>query len=98
MYPGTNHHVYSRRWLSGSSWSYFDATAASGGVPAASGSVLTSFQDLPGGARLYFLGTNSHVYELHWQNEGAASETDLTVASGSTIAATGSALTGGVGP
>lgn len=98
MYLGTNHHVYALRWVSGPNWSYFDATAASHGVTAAPGSALSSFQDLAGGARLYFLGTNSHIYELYWQNEGAASETDLTSASGGTMAASGSALTGVVGP
>jgi hypothetical protein len=96
MFLGTNEHVYELHWLT--KWSYFDATAASHGVSAASGSALTSFQDLAGGARLYFLGANSHVYELYWQTEPTASETDLTVASGGTIAASGSALTGVVGP
>jgi len=82
MYLGTNHHVYALRWVSGRAWSYFDATAASHGVSAANGSALTSFQDLAGGVRLYFLGINSHVYELFWQSEAGASETDLTLASG----------------
>ena len=98
MYLGTNQHVYALRWVSGTTWRYFDATAASGGVAAANGSKLTSFQDLAGGVRLYFLGTNSHVYELHWQSEGSASETDLILASGGTVAASGSALTAVVGP
>jgi hypothetical protein len=98
MYLGTNHHVYALHWVSGSAWSYFDATAASHGVSAASGSALTSFQDLAGGVRLYFLGTNSHVYELYWQSDGTASETDLTVASSGTVAASGSAVSGVVGP
>lgn len=98
MYLGANDHVYELHWTGGTSWSYFDATAASRGVSAVAGSELSTFQDLAGGARLYFLGTNSHVYELYWQNEPAASETDLTVASGGTTAASGSALTSVVGP
>lgn len=98
MYLGTNEHVYELHWTNGTVWSYFDATAASHGVSAASGGALTSFQDLSGGARLYFLGTNSHIYELYWQSEPAASETDLTVASGGIAAATGSALASVVGP
>lgn len=97
MYLGTNEHAYALHWTA-NAWTWFDATAASGGVPAANGSKLTSFMDNAGGVRLYFLGTNSHVYELYWQSEGAASETDLTVASGGTVAATGSALTGVIGP
>jgi hypothetical protein len=98
MYRGTNEHLYGLHWVSGPSWSYFDATTASHGVSAASGSALVSFQDLGGGTRVYFLATNSHVYELYWQSEGTASETDLTVASGGTIAASGSAVSGVVGP
>jgi hypothetical protein len=96
MYLGTNEHVYALHWST--SWSYFDATAAAGAPTAASGSALTSFQDLAGGVRVYFIGANSHVYELYWQSEGTASETDLTVASGGTVAASGSALSGVVGP
>jgi len=92
MYLGTNEHVYALHSVP--AWGYFDATAASGGVPAASGSHLASFQDtVTGGVRLYFIATNSHVYELYWPSEGAASETDLTVASGAgATAAMGSAL------
>lgn len=98
MYHGTNEHAYDLYWKSGKTWSYFDATAASGGVLAASGSAMTSFQDLAGGVRLYFLGTNSHVYELYWASEGTATETDLIAASGGTIAAGGSALTSVIAP
>jgi hypothetical protein len=97
MFLGTNEHIYAMHW-SGNLWGYFDATAASKGVPAVHGSALTSFQDLAGGSRLYFLGTNSHIYELYWPSESAASETDLTSASGGTVAASGSALAGVVGP
>jgi hypothetical protein len=49
MYLGTNEHVYALHSSSTPAWGYFDATAASGGVPAASGSALTSFQGLVGG-------------------------------------------------
>jgi hypothetical protein len=95
MYLGGNEHVYTLHSTSSPTWGYFDATAASGGVPAVSGSHLTSFQDtVTGGVRLYFLGTNSHVYELYWPSEGSASETDLTVTSGGTTAATASPLAG----
>lgn len=95
IYEGTNYHIYELHWTT--AWSYFDATAGSGGVPANKYSVLTSFQDLAGGNRLYFIGTNSHGYELYWQNEPASSETDLTAASGGPLAALGS-LSGVVGP
>jgi len=99
MYLGTNEHVYALHYKgTGTSWGYFDATAASGAPSAASGSALTSFQDLAGGVRVYFLGANSHVYELYWQSEGTATMTDLITASGGTTAASGSALTGVVGP
>jgi hypothetical protein len=95
MYLGTNENVYALHSASSPAWSYFDATSASGGVAAASGSHLTSFQDIyTAGVRLYFLGTNSHVYELYWPSEGTASETDLTSASGAGAAAAGSALAG----
>jgi hypothetical protein len=96
MYLGTNEHVYALHSTSSPAWGYFDATAASGGVPVVSGGKLTSFQDtVTGGVRLYFIGQNAHVYELYWPSEGAASETDLTTASSaSETAATGSALAG----
>ena len=95
LYLGTNEHVYALHSSSSPTWSYFDATAASGGVAAVSGSHLTSFQDIyTEGVRLYFLGTNSHVYELYWASEGAATETDLTASSGAGSTATNSALAG----
>jgi len=98
MYLGTNDHLYALHWVSGTSWRYFDATAASGSPSAAPDSALASFQDLAGGVRAYFLGANSHVYELYWQSEGTATVTDLIAASGGAAAASGSALTGVVGP
>jgi len=96
IYLGTNGHVYALHSTSSPVWGYFDATLASGGVSAANGTKLTSFQDtVTGGVRLYFIGQNAHVYELYWPSEGTASETDLTVPSGaSEIAAMGSALAG----
>ncbi len=99
MYLGTNEHVEALNLTPGV-WHYFDATSASGGVAAASGSKLASFQDTEtGGVRFYFTGTNNHVYELYWATEGTASETDVTAASGSsTTAASGSALSGGMEP
>jgi len=97
MYLGANENVYALHWVT--DWSYFDATTVSDGVPATPGSALTSFQDtVTGGVRLYFIGANSHVYELYWPSEGAASETDLIAASGGTAAASGSALTGVMQP
>jgi hypothetical protein len=97
---GTNEHVDALHSMSSPAWGFFDATAASGGVPAASGSKLASFRDtVTGGVRLYFIGTNSHVYELYWPSEGTASVTDLTVASGSrATAASGSSLSGAMEP
>jgi hypothetical protein len=98
MYLGTNEHLYALHWASGINWTSFDATASSGAPSAATGSALASFQDLAGGVRCYFVGTNLHVYELNWLSEGTASKTDLTATSGGTVAASGSALTGVVGP
>lgn len=100
MFLGTNEFVYALHSTTSPAWGYFDATAASGGVGAVSGSKLTSFRDTEsGGVRLYFVGTNSHVYELYWSSEGTASETDVTVASGSSATAiSGSALAGAMEP
>jgi hypothetical protein len=91
MYLGTNEHVYALHSMSSPAWSYFDATAAAGGVPGtSSGSKLLSFRDTAtGGVRAYFEGQDAHVYELYWPTEGTASETDLTLASGAGINATG---------
>jgi len=100
MYLGTNEHVYALHSSSSPAWSYFDATAASGGVAAVSGSHLTSFQELAGfsdttgAVRLYFIGQNAHVYELNWLTEGSATQQDLTASAGAGAAATGSALAG----
>jgi hypothetical protein len=96
----TTAHVDAFHATSSPSWAYFDATAASGGVAAASGSKLASLRDtVTGGVRLYFIGANAHVYELYWATEGSSSETDLTVASGTTAtAASGSKLTGVMEP
>jgi hypothetical protein len=96
MYLGTNDHLYALRWAT--NWSYFDATASSGAPAAVPDSALASFQDLAGGVRAYYLGANSHMYELYWTTEGKATETDLMAVSGGTVAASGSALTGVVGP
>ncbi len=100
MYLGTNGHVYALHATSSPAWGYFDATASSGGVAAVSGSSLASFQDTAtGGVRLYFMDINNHVYELYWPSEVAASETDLTVASGANgTEARGSALAGVMTP
>lgn len=100
MYLGTNENVYALSSLTTGVWHYFDATSASGGASAGSGSKLKSFQDtVTGGVRLYFVGANAHVYELYWPSEGSASETDLTVASGSgAAAASGSSLSGVMEP
>ena len=100
MYLGTNEHVYAISSTSLTSWGYFDATGGVGDVFAASGSKLSSFEDtLTEGSRLYFIGTNSHVYELYWPFEGSASETDLTIASGSgATAASGTSLSGAMEP
>jgi hypothetical protein len=94
MYLATNGEVYALHAMSSPAWSYFDATTSSGGVAAVGGSALASFQDtVTGGVRLYFLDIDNHLYELYWPTEGAATETDLTVASGSTgTQARGSAL------
>jgi hypothetical protein len=88
---GTNQHVYAFHSMSSPAWGYFDATAASSGVPGTTnGSKLLSFRDTAtGGVRTYFEGQNAHVYELYWPSEGTASETDLTLASGAGINATG---------
>lgn len=90
------------RWVSGTSWSYFDATAAASGVSAAAPSPLTSFQDTEaGGVYVYYIGVgpNFHVYELYWSSEGSSSETDLTAASGAgTKAAKGGGLSGVMTP
>jgi len=90
MSLGTNEHVYALHSMLSPAWGYFDATLASGGVPGTTnGSKLMSFRDtITGGVRLYFVGQNAHVYELYWPSEGTASETDLTVASGSGAVAT----------
>jgi hypothetical protein len=98
FYLGTNQNVYELYWSGGSAWHSDDPTSLAGAPVAASGSALTSFQDLLGGIRVYFLGTNSHGYQLY-DSQSVWSTTDLTTASGaSTTPASGSTLTSLVGP
>jgi hypothetical protein len=98
-YLGTNQHVNELIWSSGTTWSKFDPTAAAGAPLAASGSDLAILVDMLGGIEVYFLGTNSHGYELSWNGGTNWSNSDVTVVSGaSTTARIGSPLTSLIGP
>jgi hypothetical protein len=102
MYEGSNQHVYALHAASSPAWGYFDATTECGCIAPIGGSTLASFQDtVTGGVRLYFIDGNLHLEELYWPSEVGVfpTETDITVASGSTAtAARGSAIAGVMTP
>jgi hypothetical protein len=102
MYEGSNQHVYALHAASSPAWGYFDATTECGCIAPIGGSRLASFQDtVTGGVRLYFIDGNLHLEELYWPSEVGVfpTETDITVASGSTAtAARGSAIAGVMTP
>lgn len=93
FYLGTNQHVYELYWNGGSAWHSDDPTSLAGAPAAASGSKLTSFVGAGSGMHVFFLGTNAHVYELHWTSGTIWNSFDATSASGLPAAASGSALT-----
>ena len=97
-YLGTNGHVGFMSFDSSSnSWTFSDATAATGNTLAASGSVLAAYEDgspLPANLNVVYIGTNQHVYQLSLNGATAAwSNQDLTALTGNTLAAPESTLT-----
>src|SRR5439155_19173947 len=91
-YTGANGHVHELAWQNG--WGHRDVTNDSGNAPAAAtGSSLTSFGLGGTSPRVYYPGTNNHVYELAWLGSNWAFR-DVTNDSGNApAAATGSSLT-----
>jgi hypothetical protein len=93
VYLGTNLHVYQLYW--NGNWSNQDLTAISGNHLAASGSALTSFDDVPNGGcneHIFYLDASAHVNQLYYN--GGWSNQDLTASTGNHTAAAGSSLTG----
>jgi RHS repeat-associated protein len=95
-YLGTNQHVY-HLFMNAStgSWVNQDLTAATGGPLAAATSSLTNVLDSGNVTHVFYLDANQHVNQLWccggttgWNNQ------DLTAATGNTLAAAGTALTG----
>jgi RHS repeat-associated protein len=69
---------------------------SSAGVPppsAAPGSAVTSLLDTNGVQHWAYLGANQHVYHVFWSSNAGYAFQDLTLVSGASLAASGSALT-----
>lgn len=85
-YLGTNQHIYCL-FISGTTWQNQDLTAATGNTPAAAGTKLAVSVLTDGTTRLFYLGTNQHVYQLFRNNGGSfgtpyLASTDYTDAQG----------------
>lgn len=97
VFVGPNQHVYQLSYnLSNSStaWSNSDLTAATGSPLAASDSALVAFYaESAGTEHIAYLGTNQHVCFLSFDSSTSSWKySDLTAATGNTLAAPGSAL------
>ena len=66
---GNDNHVYELAWSRDDDhWYQRDVTGDAGGQPAMAGSALTSTL-LDGNPRVYYVGSDNHVYELAWLGE-----------------------------
>jgi len=96
IYLDANQHV-NDLWLNSTAstgtWSAADLTALTNGALATSGSALSSHVD-GAVARIYYLGTNQHVYELKWDSahNSLISMDIMNAAATSSTAVAGSAL------
>jgi subtilisin family serine protease len=85
VFEGTNQHIYQLVWPGpGSNWIVQDLTSNAGGPLALAGTKLSSLV-LGGGAsaKVVYLGTNGHVYQLNWPGSpNNWVSQDLTAASG----------------
>jgi len=94
LYVGSDQHVHDLEWSNNGAWHNFDLTALTGGVPVASGGALTSFLDTIWPDRLiFYVGSDQHVHDLEWSNNGAWHNFDLTALTGGVPVASGGALT-----
>src|SRR4029077_10585971 len=96
IYVGTDQHVHDLQWSNnGQGWHNFDLTALSGGIAVANGGALTSFLDTISASELIlYVGTDQHVHDLEWANNGQGWHNfDLTASSGGMAVATGGTLT-----
>ncbi len=91
-YLGADGHVH--QTLKPSAWTDRDLTAQAGGAVAVAGSSLSTIYMPDGGSRIYYVTTTGHIEELAVSaGGGSASSTDVTVASGAPLPASGSAMT-----
>lgn len=95
FFLGTNHHVY-QLWFEDSANKWVpveDLTAAAGAPVAQSGSSLAAFNDDSSQDRVFYEGTNEHIYELFTKTGGTWVYGDLTSATGAAAAVSGSPIT-----
>jgi hypothetical protein len=96
LYVGTDNHVHDLWWDAAGGWRPTDLMAAAGGAPnAALGSVLAGYP-LGHSQHVFYVGADSHVYELWRDRASGWHPTDLVmaVARGTPDAVVGSALMG----
>ena len=93
FYIGTDQHVRAFSGVPGTAWVPQDLTAATGVVAAASGSSLSSFEDVLNNTQLvFYTGTDQHVHYFAGVPGQPWDQADLTTATGTIAAATGSPL------
>lgn len=95
FFLGTNQHVY-QLWFEDSANKWVpveDLTAAAGAPVAQSGSSLAAFDDDGSQDRVFYEGTNGHIYELFTKTGGTWVYGDLTSATGAAAAVVGSPIT-----
>ena len=88
FYIDANQHVQ-QLFFNGVQWFDQDVTALANGVPAASGTGITSyFVDVSETSHVYYIGQNQHVYQLFFTGQEWVTQ-DLTAISNGALAATG---------
>jgi hypothetical protein len=80
-YQGTDGDIYEIRYDTRLGWNVFNLTSLSGGPAAATGTTLTSILNGEHGY-IFYIGSNSHVYELTWNSSNQWVTTDLTTTTG----------------
>ncbi len=100
FYLDVNRHVIDLALSTGGVWSRQDLTTLTGAGAAVADSALAAMLDAAGNGRVFYIGTNQHVWQLKlstasvWSNVGdmtGAAGSTRTVAAGSSLVAVGPA-------
>lgn len=93
FYEGIDQHIHHLIFnYTGSAWQAEDVTSLTGGVAAALGSALSSFQDsVANQQHIFFIGTDQHLHQFYYDTSWSSD--DLTADTGAQIPALNSPLT-----